>query len=289
MAYVKQRSNQASSSLSMYLKEIGARPLLTADEEKSLARKVQKGDELARRKFIESNLRLVVHVAKRYGQIGDPEFLMDLIQEGNLGLFRAVDRFDPERGHRFSTYAMYWIRQAIQRALTRRLPIRLPEHIFDQVRKLRKVRHRLYQDLGRHPSVIEMAVELEMEEEYVRKLEEYSQETVSLDQPVRGNQEDDAAVLGEILRDLEAPQPEFIANQQILRAQVREIMEELPERHQAIVRMRFGLGDDEVPHTLEQVGKEFGVSRERIRQIQNSVFDRMRKRQLLQSHMENTE
>lgn len=271
----------ASSTLALYLKEIGAQPLLTATQERLLAEKVVKGDEPARQKFIESNLRLVVHVAKRYSRPGDPEGLLDLIQEGNLGLFRAVERFDPRRGYRFSTYAIYWIRQAIQRALTRRSVVRLPEHIADQVARMRKVRHKLYQEFNRQPTENEVALEMGVKEEEVMKLEEYAQAVVSLDQPIKESGDGETTELKELIYDLEAPQPEHIAGQHLLRAQVREVLKELPGRQQAILQLRFGL-EDGIPRTLEEVGDEFGVSRERIRQIQNDAFERIRSRQLLQ-------
>lgn len=266
----------ASRTLSQYLKEIGRAPLLTADEEKSLARRVQRGDEEARKKFIEANLRLVVHVAKRYAR-RDPDLLLDLIQEGNLGLFRAIERFDPRKGYRFSTYAMYWIRQAIQRALTREPVVRLPEHVAEQVRRMRRTRHQLYQALGRQPHANEIAAEMGLPVKRIHKLEEHSQAAVSLEQPISSEKEGDATELRELIEDLEAPQPEFIAEQHLLRAQMRDILQDLPQREAGILRMRFGL-DDNVPHTLEEVGEEFGVTRERIRQLQNQAFDRVRER-----------
>ena len=268
------------SSLSLYLHEIGKTELLSAWEEKTLARRIQKGDEIARHRFIEANLRLVVHVAKRYAHSGDSSRLLDLIQEGNLGLFRAVERFDPTRGYRFSTYAMYWIRQAIQRHLSREPVMRLPEHVVEQIRQLRRERHRLYQELGRQPNAREIAAAIGLELKKYYQLQECSQEVVSLHQPVGGG-EGEEVELGELLADLESPQPEYIANQRLLRAQVREVVNDLPERERKILELRFGLSDG-VPHTLEEVGEEFGVSRERIRQVQNIAFDRIRKRSILQ-------
>lgn len=275
----RQRSQGASGTLGTYLREISRYSLLEAAEEQELARRIHRGDEAARQQFIESNLRLVVSIAKQYVRPGDTEGLLDLIQEGNLGLFRAVERFDPELGHRFSTYATYWIRQAVQRYLARKAVVRLPEHVVGQVLRLRRVRHELYQKLGRQPTTPELAQVLGMREAEIFRLEEYSQDAVSLDQPVKGG-EGEMTELGDLLTDLEAPRPEYIVSQELLRAQVREVLKELPGREQAIVRRRFGL-EDGVPQTLEQIGKEFGVSRERIRQIQNTALRRIRERELL--------
>lgn len=265
----------AASTLSLYLREIGETKLLTPEGERELASRVRKGDLEARQKLFEANLRLVVHVAKRYARRGDAELFQDLIQEGNLGLFRAVERFDPARGTRFSTYATYWIRQAIQRALAKDRTIRLPEHILEGIARVRKVRHRLYQDLGRQPSSAELAAELDITERALHELEDASQDTVSLEKPIRGEDEEESAELGELLQDLEAPQPEFVANQRILRRQVRDVVAELPPRDRKIVRMRFGL-DTGIPRTLAQVGSEFGISRERVRQIQERALARIR-------------
>lgn len=275
------RKQNPQSTLEMYLREIGRAPLLTAQEEVELAARIKKGDEAARQRIIESNLRLVVYVAKNYSRPGDAETLLDLIQEGNLGLFRAIERFNPKLG-RFSTYAVYWIRQAIQRALTRRPILRLPEHIADQVTKLRRARHRLYQDLGRQPTAQEIAKEMNIPEKELLKLEEYSQAVVSLDQPIAG-EEGEETQLGDLIADLDTPEPEFIANQHLLRQQVRAVVEQLPKREQDILNLRFGLQDG-IPHTLEEIGKKFKVSRERVRQIQNEALDRIRSRELLESH-----
>lgn len=271
----------SQSSLSLYLQEIGQTKLLSAQEEKSLARCVQQGDETARHRFIEANLRLVVHVAKRFAHSGDFTRLLDLIQEGNLGLFRAVERFDPTKGYRFSTYAMYWIRQAIQRHLSREPVMRLPEHVIEQVRQLHRERYRLYQDLGRQPTAREIAKAIGLELSKYYQLQESSQEVISLHQPVGGGGDGEEVELGELLADLESPQPEYIANQRLLRAQVRDVLKDLPERERNVLELRFGLGDG-VSHTLEEVGEKCGVSRERIRQIQNVAFDRIRKRRVFQ-------
>lgn len=265
----------AASTLSLYLREIGERKLLTAEEEKALATLVQQGDEDARQKLIEANLRLVVHVAKRYTRRGDPELFLDLIQEGNLGLFRAVERFDPNRGTRFSTYATHWIRQAIQRALTKSRIIRIPEHVLENIARMRKTRHRLYQELGRQPTAAELAAELAFSEPALLKLEEAAQETISLEKPIRGGEEGEEAELGMVIADLDTPQPEFIASQRILRHQIREIVDELPSRDRKIVTLRFGLATG-IPKTLAEVAREFGISRERVRQIQERALKRIR-------------
>lgn len=275
----KKKNGQPATTLSNYLREISRTSLLSAQAERELAKKVKAGDELARQQFIEANLRLVVHVAKRYLSGSDPEAFMDLIQEGNLGLFRAVENFDPSKGFRFSTYATYWIRQAIQRALGRRLPIRLPENVADQIRKMRRQRHELYQKFGRQPNQTELAEALQMSLPDLFKLEEYSQESVSLEQPISG-EDDEQTELGELLADLNAPQPEHVANLHLLRAQIRQALKELPEREREVLRLRFGL-DEKPPQTLEEVGQRFNISRERVRQIQNEAFQHIRARELL--------
>lgn len=269
---------QNGSTLSTYLREISQTPLLTPEGEKALAVRVQRGDEGARQNFISANLRLVVHVAKRYARRGDSESLLDLIQEGNLGLFRAVERFRPEVGTRFSTYATYWIRQAIQRALIKQRTVRLPEHVVEGIARMRRARHRLYQELGRQPTTSELAVELDLTEVELERLEEVSTETVSLDLPVRGEEEGDTTELKHLLQDLDAPQPEFIANQHLLRNQVRGVVAELPPRDQRILRLRFGL-ENGVPRTLAEVAAEFGISRERVRQLQERALRRIREKE----------
>lgn len=266
------------SALSLYLREIGQRKLLTPSEERALAERVQRGDEEARQRLMEANLRLVVYLAKRSVPRGDPDLLLDLIQEGNLGLFRAVERFDPKRGTRFSTYAAYWIRQAVQRALARSRTIRLPEHVLEQIARMRRARHRLYQELGRQPTAEEFAAELAISRTELERLEELSLETVSLEKPIRGEDEEEATELGTLLRDLDAPQPEFIANQRILRNQVRAVIQLLPPRDRKIIRLRFGL-ENGVPRTLAQVADVFGISRERVRQIQERALRRIRERE----------
>lgn len=277
-------SREARSALALYLEEIGSTRLLTASEERALARQIHRGDERARQRLIESNLRLVVHVAKRYTALRDPESLLDVIQEGNLGLFRAVERFKPKFKTRFSTYAMYWIRQAIQRSLTHRHTIRLPENVLTDVTRLRRTRHELYQALGRQPTEEELATEINMPLKKLRRLEEVSQSVISLDQPIRRSAEEETTNLGDLLTDLDTPQPELITEQHMLRAQIRHVLTELPHRQQAVLRRRFGL-DNGVPMTLAQIGKEFGISRERVRQIQEEAFHRIRERERRQTRL----
>lgn len=276
---------KAHSALSLYLREIGKRKLLSRSDEQQLAKRIRRGDEAARQHFIEANLRLVVHVAKRYATSNDPEELLDLIQEGNLGLFRAVERFNPARKTRFSTYAMYWIRQAIQRSLSRQRTIRLPENVLNEIMNMRRVRHRLYQDMGRQPVIEEIAAELGVPTKKVRHLEEVSQTIVSLDQPIKGKDADDEMQLGDLLTDLETPQPEFIVGQHMLRGQVRQVLQELPAREQMILKLRFGLDDTATPLTLAQIGKRFGISRERVRQIQETALQRIRSGESTQARL----
>lgn len=271
-------SGAVPTALSLYLREIGQGKLLTPSEERALAERVQRGDEEARQRLVAANLRLVVYLAKRSVPRGDPDLLLDLIQEGNLGLFRAVERFDPKRGTRFSTYAAYWIRQAVQRALARSRIIRLPEHVLEQISRMRRTRHRLYQELGRQPTAEEFAAELAISRTELERLEELSLETVSLEKPIRGEDEEEATELGTLLRDLDAPQPEFIANQRILRNQVRMVIRLLPPRDRKILRLRFGL-ENGVPRTLAQVADTFGISRERVRQLQERALRRIRERE----------
>ncbi|TSC61957.1 MAG: RNA polymerase primary sigma factor [Parcubacteria group bacterium Gr01-1014_106] len=274
----------AASTLSLYLREIGERKLLNADEEKTLARRIRTGDDAARQELIESNLRLVVHIAKRYARRDDPELFMDLIQEGNMGLFRAVDRFDPTMGTRFSTYATHWIRQAIQRALTKSRTIRIPEHVLEALARMRKARYRLYQELGRQPTTAELAAEIGISEQELLRLEDAAQETVSLEKPIRSGDEGEEAELGTVIADLETPEPDMVAHQGIVKRHVRDIVEELPPRDRRIVALRFGLGNG-TPKTLAEVAKEFGISRERVRQIQERALERIRVKEAAESRL----
>jgi RNA polymerase primary sigma factor len=260
-------------SIQMYLREIGKTPLLKGAEEMELARRIAKGDVSARKKLIEANLRLVVSIAKKY--MGRNLGLLDLIQEGNLGLFRAVEKFDWRKGFKFSTYATWWIRQAITRALAdQSRTIRIPVHMVETLNKYAQAERQLVQDLGREPLPEEIAAEMGIEVEKVYQLKKISQETVSIDTPV-GDSEDEDSYLGDFIEDQESKRPSDAAGQQLLREYVQEIMKDLDPREQKILKMRFGL-EDGVTHTLEEVGKEFGVTRERIRQIEAKALERIK-------------
>ena len=261
-------------SVQMYLREIGRISLLTGDEEKDLAKKIGQGNEEARRKLTEANLRLVVSIAKKYIGRSPHLTLLDLIQEGNMGLFKAVEKFDYKRGFKFSTYATWWIRQAITRALADQArTIRIPVHMVETISKFTQVKRRLTQDLGREPMPEEIAAEMGMEVDNVRHIIKISQETVSLETPLGDYNED--STLGEFLEDEKQIMPSQSAARRLLRDQLREIMSDLNPREQKILSLRFGL-EDGVTHTLEEVGKEFGVTRERIRQIEAKALDKIR-------------
>ena len=269
--------NLQFDSVQMYLREIGRVAFLTADEEKELARRIENGDEEARQKLTQANLRLVVSIAKRYVGRSPNLTLLDLIQEGNLGLFRAVQKFDYRRGYKFSTYATWWIRQAITRALADQArTIRIPVHMVETISKYTQVRRRLLQDLGREPNAEEVASEMGLETEKVRHIQKISQETVSLEAPVGDDEED--SILGEFIEDEKEVTPTVSAARALLRSRMNDILVDLSPRERKILDMRFGLADG-VTHTLEEVGKEFGVTRERIRQIEAKALEKMRKHQ----------
>ncbi len=259
-------------SVRMYLREIGKVPLLTAEEEIALAKKIERGDAKARKKLAEANLRLVVSIAKRY--IGRGLSLLDLIQEGNIGLLRAVEKFDWRKGYKFSTYATWWIRQAITRAIADQArTIRIPVHMVETINKLIRTQRRLVQDLGREPLPEEIAAEMGLPPEKVQHILKISQDTVSLEAPV-GEEED--SQLGDFIMDEETMSPEEVATYHLLKDHIREVLRYLTPREQKILRMRFGL-DDGRGHTLEEVGQEFGVTRERIRQIEAKALQRLKK------------
>lgn len=261
-------------SVQMYLKEIGKAPLLKAFEERELAKRILNGDEEARKRFIQANLRLVVSIAKRYVNRSANLGILDLIQEGNIGLSRAVDKFDYKRGFKFSTYATWWIRQAITRALAdQSRTIRIPVHMVETISKYTQIKRRLTQELGREPLVEEIAVEMEMPVDKIHYIQKISQDVVSLESPV-GDSDDDST-LSEFIKDDKSLTPAQVASQTLLREKIREILVDLSEREQKILEMRFGLVDG-VTHTLEEVGKEFGVTRERIRQIEAKALQRIR-------------
>ncbi|MBU4142991.1 sigma-70 family RNA polymerase sigma factor [Patescibacteria group bacterium] len=261
-------------SVQMYLREIGRVALLKGDEEVELAKLVEKGNEAARQKLTSANLRLVVSIAKRYVGRSPNLTLLDLIQEGNIGLFKAVEKYDWRRGYKFSTYATWWIRQAITRALAdQSRTIRIPVHMVETISKYTQVKRRLLQDLGREPLPEEVAMEMGIELEKVRQIMKISQETVSLEAPVGGDEED--STLGEFIEDEKTILPHHSAARRLLKEQMENILIDLAPREQKILRMRFGL-EDGVTHTLEEVGKEFGVTRERIRQIEAKALDKIR-------------
>lgn len=264
----------ASDSVQMYLREIGKISLINADMEKELARKIEKGDKEAREQLAKANLRLVVSIAKRYVGRSPHLTLLDLIQEGNLGLFKAVEKFDYRRGFKFSTYATWWIRQAITRALADQArTIRIPVHMVETISKYQQVKRRLLQDLGREPLPEEIAMEMGIEVEKAHHIAKISQDTVSLESPV--GEDDEDSILGEFIVDEKTLSPAQSAARKLLKEQVVAIINDLTPREQKILRMRFGL-DDGVTHTLEEVGKEFGVTRERIRQIEAKALEKMR-------------
>ncbi|MFY9463402.1 MAG: sigma-70 family RNA polymerase sigma factor [Candidatus Sungiibacteriota bacterium] len=264
----------SQDSVQMYLREIGKISLISADEEKDLARKIEKGDDEARKKLTQANLRLVVSIAKRYVGRSPHLTLLDLIQEGNIGLFKAVEKFDYRRGYKFSTYATWWIRQAITRALADQArTIRIPVHMVETISKYQQIKRRLLQDLGREPLTEEVAAEMNMEIEKVRHIEKIAQDTVSLESPVGDDDED--SVLGEFIVDEKTISPLQHASRRLLRDQLMSVIRELTPREQKILEMRFGL-EDGITHTLEEVGKEFGVTRERIRQIEAKALERIR-------------
>jgi len=261
-------------SVQMYLREIGKVHLLKGEEEVELAKRIEKGDEAAKQRLTNSNLRLVVSIAKRYVGRSPNLTLLDLIQEGNIGLFKAVEKYDWRRGYKFSTYATWWIRQAITRALAdQSRTIRIPVHMVETISKYTQVKRRLLQDLGREPLPEEIASEMGVELEKVRQIIKISQETISLEAPVGGDEED--STLGEFIEDEKTILPHHSAARLLLKDQLKNILVDLSPREQKILRMRFGL-DDGVTHTLEEVGKEFGVTRERIRQIEAKSLEKIR-------------
>ena len=255
----------------MYLKEIGQVPLLSADEEVELAKRMAEGDEDAKKRLAEANLRLVVSIAKRY--VGRGMLFLDLIQEGNLGLIKAVEKFDYHKGFKFSTYATWWIRQAITRAIADQArTIRIPVHMVETINKLIRVSRQLLQELGREPTPEEIAAELDMPVERVREILKISQEPVSLETPI-GEEED--SHLGDFIQDDNVPVPAEAAAQTLLKEQLDEVLDTLTEREQKVLRLRFGM-DDGRARTLEEVGKEFDVTRERIRQIEAKALRKLR-------------
>lgn len=263
-----------SDLVQMYLKEIGRVGLLSGEEEVHLAKLIEKGDLPAKQRLTEANLRLVVSIAKKYVGRSHNLSLLDLIQEGNIGLFRAVEKFDYHKGYKFSTYATWWIRQAITRALAdQSRTIRIPVHMVETINKYSQIMRRLVQELGREPLAEEIAAEMNIEVEKIRHIQKISQETVSLETSVGDNEDD--SVLGDFIEDTETVMPNQSASRKLLKTHIADILNELTPREQKILRIRFGL-EDGVTHTLEEVGQEFGVTRERIRQIEAKALEKIR-------------
>lgn len=265
----------SDDSVRLYLREIGKIPLLNTEEELALAQRVVEGDKKAKDKMAEANMRLVVSIAKRYSGRG-LDFL-DLIQEGNTGLLRAVEKFDPDKGFKFSTYATWWIRQAITRAIADQArTIRIPVHMVETINKLLRTQRRMTQELNREPTIEELAKELEMEPEKVEYVMKIKQDITSLDAGVGRDGDEEDSVLRDFIEDEDSATPEESAASQLLKEQVQSILSTLSDREQKIIRMRFGL-DNGKSHTLEEVGQEFAVTRERIRQIEAKALAKLRK------------
>ena len=272
---IKGRESSSYDSIQIYLREIGQYPLLTASEERDLAKRIAAGEDEARNILARSNLRLVVSIAKKYVGRSPDLTLLDLIQEGNLGLFKAVDKFDWKKGFKFSTYATWWIRQAITRALAdQSRTIRIPVHMVETIAKYKQVSRRLAQALGRDPQPEEVAVEMGIEVEKVYQIEKINQDTLSLENPI-GSDDDEKSTLGDFIADDKIPSPIQESSERILGEQVRDILDDLSPKERKILEMRHGLLDG-IYHTLEEVGKEFGVTRERIRQIEAKALEKIR-------------
>lgn len=262
---------KVSDPVRMYLKEIGRVPLLSGEEEVELAIRISQGDELAKQELAEANLRLVVSIAKRY--VGRGMQFLDLIQEGNMGLMKAVEKFDHTKGFKFSTYATWWIRQAITRAIADQArTIRIPVHMVETINKLVRVQRQLLQDLGREPTPEEIGAEMDLSTEKVREILKIAQEPVSLETPIG---EEDDSHLGDFIEDEAAMSPETFTSSALLREQLEDVLDTLTDREENVLRLRFGLDDGNI-RTLEQVGKVFGVTRERIRQIEAKALRKLR-------------
>lgn len=268
------KDSQTYDSIQMYLKEIGQYPLIPASEEKNLAYRIEKGDMEAKNLLARANLRLVVSIAKKYVGRSSDLTLLDLIQEGNLGLFKAVEKFDWTKGYKFSTYATWWIRQSITRALAdQSRTIRIPVHMVETISKYKQVVRRLSQDLGREPLIEEIAMEMNLEVEKIHIIEQINQDTVSLEQPI--GDDDEKSTRGEFIPDDKILRPDQDSSRRILSDQIKEVLDTLNPKERKILELRYGLMDG-IQHTLEEVGQEFGVTRERIRQIEAKVHEKLR-------------
>jgi len=273
----KKEITELPDAVQVYLKEIGKTPLLTAAEEKELAKRAEKGDEEARQHLIKANLRLVVSIAKRYARRSPQLSILDLIQEGNIGLARAVSKFDYRKGFKFSTYATWWIRQAITRALAdQSRTIRIPVHMVEIISKYTQTKRRLSQELGREPSPEEIAIEMDTDIDKIHNIQKISQQVLSLESPV--GEEDEDLTLQEFIKDEKSLTPVQLTDRTLLREKIKEVLVDLPEREQEILKMRFGL-TDAITHTLEEVGNKFNVTRERIRQIEAKALEKIRAHQ----------
>ncbi len=272
---IKYRESSSYDSIQIYLRDIGQYPLLTASEERDLAKRIDDDDDEARNILARSNLRLVVSIAKKYVGRSPDLTLLDLIQEGNLGLFKAVDKFDWKKGYKFSTYATWWIRQAITRALAdQSRTIRIPVHMVETIAKYKQISRRLSQALGRDPQPEEVAVEMGVEPEKIYQIEKINKDTLSLENPV-GDGSDERSTLGDFIADENLPSPIQESSERILALQIQEILSDLSPKERRILELRHGLVD-RTYHTLEEVGKEFGVTRERIRQVEAKALEKIR-------------
>jgi len=270
------KDSLSHDSIQMYLKEIGQYPLISGAQEKELAKKIQTGDEEAKNILARSNLRLVVSIAKKYVGRSPDLTLLDLIQEGNLGLFKAVDKFDWNKGFKFSTYATWWIRQAITRSLAdQSRTIRVPVHMVETIAKYKQVVRRLAQDLGRDPLQEEIAIEMNLDVDKIYNIEKIDQSTVSLESPAGPDEDDGKSTLGDFIADDKILSPSEETSRRIVADQVKDILNDLPPKERRILEMRHGLVDG-ITHTLEEVGREFGVTRERIRQIEAKALEKLR-------------